>query len=1185
MKEYIDKLSLGSCEFENPVIATSVASIEENLYADRMCAGEFLISTKNDKTIKGVIYSTHEKFRIINNTFLGKEIAIKYEIDTFGMFENEEIAGNINIVSNGGEAAIPFKINIKPMCIETTIGEVKNLFHFANLVQTSYDEAISIFKSARFPKILLRGDFYLESVYEGLMGSSDLDLAMEELLIAANKKTPVTIELNETNRSYDKLTENYGDSVIITKNNWGYLNIDIAVEGDFITGYKKKITTHDFAGSSYEFSYLIDVKRLKQGNNFGKIKFITNSKILTLDILVKAKTTLTKDKLDYQRYEKQLYRLYLDFRLKKIDIEKWSDMSLAIIERMRAIDDTSYFIKLFQAQVEISKGRESESAWILESVAESLIEKKNDNIEMYCYYLYVRTLQKRDVGFTAEVIKKIREYYENGYDTYKLLWLLLYLDESYDTNQSLKIARIKEQYLKGMHSPIMYYEAMREFNEQPELLRFLNDFEIQILCFGSKEGYISNRLANQLADVCSSIKRFNPLLLRILTTIYDSNKNINILSAIISMLIKGNITDSRYFSWYEEAIARQIKLTGLYEYYMQALPEDFDQSIPQIVLMYFSYNTSVSSDKLSALYRKVIENKEENKNIYEAYLKQMNYYIAGCISRGEIDENLAVVYEDVLKSAMVTKEMAAKLPDIVNTYVINCHNKNLRYVYLLHKEMKECECFPIIEGKAYVPIYTSEPALIFSDISGNRYCKTVDYTMNKLLDMEAYLKICNEMDIDDLHLKLYFTDKFVKFHKEDYKENTIDILEYIAKEKSIRNSYKVFLEREIVEYYSSNYDGDKVDEFLYQIDDNELLGTSVRKIEELMIVRGVYEKAFQYMKKFGYTYIEPRRVLKFVNKKILETDFANDRLLVEMAGYLFRKGKYNENILRYLGMYYYGATEEMYNLWIRCKDYEIVDRQLCEKLLAQMLFTGSYINKATKIYKEYLSCGALANVKKAFLFYKSYEYFVHEAVIDDEIFGFIKEELAEQNSIPELCRLAYAKYCVSLEKLDETQLDICKKVVEDMCGKNKMFGFFKMFDKYFKLPAAIIDKTIVEYHASSDSKVYIHYQLETGSLEKKEYSVSKMENIFNSIFVKDFILFYGEKIKYYITEEINGQVKVNESKNLVSEEDGLTSKNTRFGMLNDMMVCQDMKDENSLKDLTMQYEATLELNNSIFSVM
>lgn len=1185
MKEYIDKLSLGSCDFENPIIATSVDCIEENIYADKMVSGEFIISAENEKTIKGVVYSTHEKLRIINSTFFGKEVAIRYEIDTFGLLENEEIVGNINIVSNGGEASVPFKINIRPICIETTIGEVKNLFHFANLVQTSYDEALNLFKSQRFKKVLLKDDFYLESVYEGLAGSNDLNLAMEELLIAANKKTKVTIELNETSRTYENLSENYGDFVVITKNNWGYLNIDVAVEGDFITGYKKKITTHDFAGSSYEFSYLIDVKRLRQGNNFGKIKFITNSKILTFDILVKAKTTLTRDKLDYQKYGKQLYRLYLDFRLKKIDIEKWSDMSLAIIERMRAIDDTSYFIKLFQAQVEISKGRESESAWILENVAESLIGKKDDNIEMYCYYLYVRTLQKRDVGFTAEVIKKIREYYDNGYDSYKLLWILFYLDESFDTNQSLKIARIKEQYLKGMSSPIMYYEAMREFNEQPELLRFLNDFEIQILCFGSKEGYISNRLANQLADVCSSMKRFNPLLLKILTTIYDTNKNINILSSIISMLIKGNITDSRYFCWYEEAVARGIKLTGLYEYYMQSLPDDYNQPIPQIVLMYFSYNTSVSSDKLSVLYRNIIENKDENKNIYEAFLKQMNYYVAGCISKGNIDENLAVVYEDVLKSAMVTKEMAVKLPDIVNTYVVRCNNENMRYVYLLHKEMKECECYPIVDGKAYIPIYTSEPALIFSNQDGNRYCKTIEYTIDKLLDMEDYLKICNEMDIDDLHLKLYFTDKFVKFHKEDYKENTVDILEYISKESSIRNSYKIFLEKEIVEYYSSNYDGDKVDEFLEEIDDSELLGTSIRKIEELMIVRGIYDKAFLYMKKFGYTYIEPRRVLKFVNKRILDTDFANDKLLVEMAGYLFRKGKYNENILRYLEMYYYGSTEEMYNLWTRCKDYEIVDRQMCEKLLAQMLFTRSYINKATKIYKEYLKCGALGNVKKAFLFYKSYEYFVHDAVIDDEIFDFIEEELINKNSIPQLCSLAYAKNCASLEKLDETQLDICKNVVEDMCRNNKMFGFFKKFDKYFKLPASIVDKTIVEYHASSDSKVYIHYQLETGNLEKKEYSVSKMDNIFNSIFVKDFILFYGEKIKYYITEEIDGEVKVTESKNLVSEEDGLTAKNTRFGMLNDMMVCQDMKDESTLKDLTMQYEATLELNNSIFSVM
>lgn len=1185
MKEYIDKLSLGVCEYEKPVISASVDNIEQSIYADKMCAGEFIVSSENNMPVKGVVYSTHEKLRIINNTFYGKEITIKYEFNTYGLFEDEEISGNINIVSNGGEVAIPFKVSIKPVCIETTVGEVKNLFHFANLVQMSYDEALNLFKTARFKKVLLRDDFYLESVYEGLVGGADIELAMEEFLIAANKKVPVTIEINEKIKSYEKLTENFGDSVVITKNSWGYLKIDVIVEGDFISGYKKRITTHDFAGNSYEFAYLIDVKRLRQGNNFGKIKFVTNAKTLEFDIIVKAETTLTGDILDYQKYLKQLYRLYLDFRLKKTDIEKWSDMSLAVIERMRAIDDTSYFVKLFQAQVEISKGRESESALILENVAEMLTEKKNDDIEIYCYYLYVRTLQKRDAEFTAEVIKKVREYYENGYDTYRLLWILLYLDESFDTNQSLKIARIKEQYLKGMNSPIMYFEAMREFNEQPELLRILNDFEIQILCFGSKEGCISNRLANQLAEVCTTVKKYNPLLVKILTAVYESNKNINILSSIVTMLIRGNVTDAGHFCWYEEAVRREIKLTGLYEYYMQSLPDDFNRPIPQIILMYFSYNTNVSSDKLSVLYRNIIENKEENKGVYEAYLKQMNYYAAGCIARGEADENLAVIYEDVLKTAMITKNMADRLPDIVNTYVIKCSNKNLSYVYVIHKEMKEYECVPLVEGKAYVSVYTSEPAIIFADRDGCRYCKTVEYTMEKLSDMEDYLKICNEMEIDNLYLKLYFTDKFVKLHKGDGHNNSIDVLEYIIKSREIRNSYKIFLEREIVEYYSSDYDGEKVDEFLNEINDSELLGASVRKLEELMIVRGMYEKAFEYIKKFGYTYLEPRRVLKLVNKTIVETDFAYDRLVAEMAGYLFRKGKYNENILKYMEMHFYGSTEEMYNVWKCCRDYEITDRQMCEKLIAQMLFTGSYINKATKVYKEYLRCGAAATLKKAFLFYKAYEYFIHDAVIDDEIFDFIMEETENKNAIPKLCKLAYAKYCLSLEKLDEMQTALCREVVEGMCEKNKMFGFFKGFEKYFRLPVCIADKTVVEYHASADSRVFIHYQLETGDLEKKEYSVAEMENIFGNVFVKNFVLFYGEKIKYYITEEINGEIRVNESRCLVSEEDGLTSKNTRFGMLNDMMVCHDMKDEKTLKDLTMQYTATLELNKSIFSVM
>ena len=1183
MKEFVEKLSLGVCEYKSPSIKTSVTEIELVLNSKSAYSGEFTIYAEDDMTIKGVVYSTHEKFRLINNTFYGKEITIKYEIDLAYIDKGEELVGNINIVSNGGEIIIPFHIEIDSPSADTTIGKVKNLFHFANLAQTSYDEAVSLFKSQKFPEIFLKDNLYLESVYEGLICSRDIHLALEEFLIAASKKTPIDIALQENKKSYSELDKNYGDTVVITKNNWGYVDVEVEVDGDFITGCKKRFSTHDFVGSSYEYSFLIDVKRLHQGNNFGTITFIAGNKRHTLDILVKEKTTYTKTVKEYQSYIQQLLRMYIDFRLRKIAPDKWASMSLAIIERMRNVKDDSYFVKLIQAQIEISQGRESDGAWILENVAESLIANKEDNMEMYCYYLYVRTLQKRDMDFTKEVIRKVKEYFESGYDCWQLLWILMYLDEDFDSNKSLKLVRIKEQFMKGMTSPIMYYEAMHVFNEQPELLRVLNDFEIQILVFGSKEGFISDKLANQISEVVLTLKHFNPLIFKLLTTIYAKNNKLSVLNAIISMLIKGNKTETRYFEWYDEAIKKEIKLTGLYEYYVYSLPEDFSGDIPKIILMYFAYNTSVASDKLAKLYKDVIKEKDDNKSVYDSYSRQMSYFVADCILRGVINEDIAFVFKDVLKSAMVTPEMASKLPAVLNTHVIKCDNENIRRVIVLHKEMQDVEIVPLIDGRAYATIYTSNPAIIFEDMNGNRYCDSLEYTMDKIVDMEDYLKICYEITAEDLGLTLYFADKYINFHQNG--EKSVGILKCIVADKRVRYNYRLMIENEIINYYSENYDGDVVDEFLQNIDDTKLTSKTIKRLAELFIIRGIYDKAWEYIKKYGYSFLEPRRVLKCVNKLILEKDFVEDKLLLDVSIFLFRKGKYNENILRYLSNYYYGSTEEMYNIWARCADYDFVDREMCEKLLAQMMFARSYLNKADKVYTAYYKIGAAVKIKKAFLFFKAFEYFVREVIVNDEIFDCIFNEIEADNPIPELCKLALVKYCADKENPGWDRIPVCKQIIESMCRKNKMFGFFKKYERFFKLPNNLIDKTFVEYHTDTDSKVLIHYQIEEGDHDKKEYQVVEMNNIYNGIFIKEFVLFYGEKIKYYITEEKYGDYKINESKSITREEDGLASNSSRFGMLNDMLVCADMKEEATLKDMTMQYTAALELNQSIFSVM
>ena len=130
MKEFVEKLSLGVCEYKSPSIKTSVTEIELVLNSKSAYSGEFTIYAEDDMTIKGIVYSKHEKFRFINTTFYGKEITIKYEIDLAYIDKGEELVGNINIVSNGGEIVIPFHIEIDSPSADTSIGKVKNLFLF-----------------------------------------------------------------------------------------------------------------------------------------------------------------------------------------------------------------------------------------------------------------------------------------------------------------------------------------------------------------------------------------------------------------------------------------------------------------------------------------------------------------------------------------------------------------------------------------------------------------------------------------------------------------------------------------------------------------------------------------------------------------------------------------------------------------------------------------------------------------------------------------------------------------------------------------------------------------------------------------------------------------------------------------------------------------------------------------------
>ena len=155
MKELIDKLARGTIEYELPKLEVSVSEIDITLYSEKITEGSFEVYSSNNLELKGIVYSSHEFVTIEDKSFLGKSNVIHYSIDTEYLNEGDVVEGDINVISNGGEAVIPFRLKIDAASMTSSIGEIKNLFHFANLVLMNYDEALSLFKSPDFVHIFL----------------------------------------------------------------------------------------------------------------------------------------------------------------------------------------------------------------------------------------------------------------------------------------------------------------------------------------------------------------------------------------------------------------------------------------------------------------------------------------------------------------------------------------------------------------------------------------------------------------------------------------------------------------------------------------------------------------------------------------------------------------------------------------------------------------------------------------------------------------------------------------------------------------------------------------------------------------------------------------------------------------------------------------------------------------------
>lgn len=1185
MQDKIEEILKGNFDYDISSLDFSCIKLELTSDKDTVTEGTFSIYGPEGSFTSGYIYSSDYRMKLDTDYFAGESAEIHYSFDSHGMSEGDVLKGELSVISSHGEFYLPFVVSIVHKVLESSLGSIKNLFHFTNLAKSDWNEALKLFSSPDFATVFLGNDKQFYQLYKGLSVKAGNSRNMEEFLLAINKKQRIEYIVDEEEVHIEDPYEGTEYGFNVTRNGWGYTFLETSCENGLIVFDKPVYTEENFIVNKCNVWFKLDLNALHKGNNFDTIILKDGQSVLKIPVVVSTGTEVVTHgnrTKEFKHLEVNLMTYYQAFRLKKISMSTWLKETESIVNAMINCDESNVNARLFQSQVLISMERENEARWILDQ-ASGMLNPANPGYRVsYAYYLYLTTLISKNAEMTRDVMENVSRMYSETKD-WRVAWLVTYLSEEYNRSDSKKWMFLEEQFKMGCTSPVMYIEALRLLLSNPMNLRNLNPFELQVCFYGAKHDCLSKDLVMQIVQLSLREKEFSPILYKILTMSYEKKADADILNAICSLLIRNNLVDNKYFKWYELGVEEGLRLTRLYEYYMMSLDITKKSPINKTVLMYFAYNSDLDYIRNAHLYADVLSRRDKYPELYNQYVPQMENFAWEQIKKKRINKDLAQLYKALINEKMIDDETVHALSSILFMNQIKTDSDSMIRVIVRHPRLKTESAYPIVDGVASFPLWGQDYVILFEDITGNRYAEGINYTIEKLMIPGKIIKMLEDKGYDELGLNMYICD----FDRDTIhvEHETRERFERVLKDERVLDSYKSKISVALARYYYDNDITDALDWYLSDVDAENLDASDRDELMRYMIIRGMTDKAYDWLCTFGTQGIEVKNIVKLLENQIEIYNWDKDEILMTLCMYAFKKGKFNEAILTYLVKNYEGMTKDLRELWKASGSFGLDTYYIAQKIIIQILYTGAYVGEKMEIFKDYVNGGARTEIETAFVSQCAYDYFVNDRVMDSFIFDEIQRIIERGEKLHRVCKLAIVKYYAEhKEEIGESQKKLLKEYVTEFLLEGIRLACFPEFKEFLPMASKMDDSAIIEYHASYGAKAVIHYILEKNDEDDNEYREEEMDAVYGGVFFKEIPLFFGESIQYYITEIQNGKSQLTESATIQKNDIEKSPENTRYNMVNDIAIAQTLQDYDTVDELLREYKKTEYMSRNLFKV-
>ncbi len=538
-----------------------------------------------------------------------------------------------------------------------------------------------------------------------------------------------------------------------------------------------------------------------------------------------------------------------------------------------------------------------------------------------------------------------------------------------------------------------------------------------------------------------------------------------------------------------------------------------------------------------------------------------------------------VLEQEILEREAPKKNLWESFADVLFVHRLQVmQEKTFARAVIVQKQWKDRQVVPIINGVAYFQAYTDDYCILLLDNKGQIFVKEGLYEEYPLLKADTYLNTVIEYAPTEI---VYLVHSFAKKQKENiFTIEDAEALSILMEKKEVREEWKTILFSDYLRRMEMHKQKVSLKECFKNINYKIMSDLERCFIVEQLVARQLFTQAYELFLEYGYDFVGKESCAAVCSYQIVNIAGEQEEFLLGLAKETFGFGTYDAVIVEYLCQYYYGPTKQMSEIFLTAEKLGIETYDLEERILIQMLYSSDYLEQSDRIYEAYCKKNPNELVSNAYLSYFSHLYLTKDMVTSKQVFLQIEHRVLLGQKIAKVQNYALLKHYSEQERMTESEYQTADTLLKENTADRIYFTFYKKLDVRLRRKYLLENKYFVEYHSNPNRCVTIsYYKNEESCLEEM------VKEVYAGIFVKEFVLFWDDKISYYITETDEGKERETTLSGQILYEDTKEVTESRYEMLNNICKKIQMQEEEQAEKLMKEYNRKKQMTEELFGLL